>query len=265
MASRASFRGMISLGWIESSYLYGYRTASVVISRSAISNTNTPFHLSAKQYFRKYTSAKVLDETYHQRQGFGIVAAVSKDGVIGLNGKLPWSIPRDRAKFEHLTRGKVLIIGRHTLDEDPSWNHIAHAHTCIVVSRTANQSNFTRNTNVKVARSFDEALVLANDLSAKIKDKDRYYATLDQSGNDDGIFCWVGGGEKIYEEALHHPCASVLHLTNVDISIEDSLYEGSNQDRVSRFPDRNTWIHQYRKVSSYVDGVCTFCVYKKDS
>lgn len=38
--------------------------------------------------------------------------------MIGLNGKVPWSIPPDSARFQRLTRGHAVIMGRHTWQQD---------------------------------------------------------------------------------------------------------------------------------------------------
>lgn len=45
-----------------------------------------------------------------------IVAAMSQNRVIGLNNKLPWSIPEELAHFKQLTMGKPMIMGRKTFD-----------------------------------------------------------------------------------------------------------------------------------------------------
>lgn len=45
-----------------------------------------------------------------------IVAAMSKNRVIGLNNKLPWYIPEELQHFKHLTMGKPMIMGRKTFD-----------------------------------------------------------------------------------------------------------------------------------------------------
>ena len=45
-----------------------------------------------------------------------IVAAVSRNGVIGANGGMPWRIPEDLRRFRKLTMGGVVIMGRRTFD-----------------------------------------------------------------------------------------------------------------------------------------------------
>ncbi|KAL7576652.1 hypothetical protein ACA910_005585 [Epithemia clementina (nom. ined.)] len=67
---------------------------------------------------------------------FGIVAAMSNNRIIGVNGGLPWNVPSDRQFFVQLTRKKLLIVGRHTFYERPNLSHISHARATIVVSQT---------------------------------------------------------------------------------------------------------------------------------
>ena len=43
-----------------------------------------------------------------------LVAAVARNGGIGLRNRLPWRLPSDLARFRALTMGKPVIIGRKT-------------------------------------------------------------------------------------------------------------------------------------------------------
>jgi dihydrofolate reductase len=44
----------------------------------------------------------------------GILVAVSPEGVIGLDGKIPWCHPGDQRRFKRLTLGTTVIMGRVT-------------------------------------------------------------------------------------------------------------------------------------------------------
>lgn len=46
-----------------------------------------------------------------------LMVAIARNGAIGLEGDLPWSYPEDREWFEEMTRGHVLIMGKHTYEE----------------------------------------------------------------------------------------------------------------------------------------------------
>ena len=47
----------------------------------------------------------------------GMIYAVSPEGVIGLAGQIPWEHPGDVRRFQRMTRGTVVIMGRATFAE----------------------------------------------------------------------------------------------------------------------------------------------------
>ena len=48
-----------------------------------------------------------------------IIAAVSENGVIGKDGKIPWHLPVDLKRFKKLTSGYPVIMGRKTYESLP--------------------------------------------------------------------------------------------------------------------------------------------------
>ncbi len=60
------------------------------------------------------------------------IAAMSVNGVIGVNNKLPWHIPEDLKHFKRLTKDKTMIMGRKTYDSLPD---VVKQRECVVVSR----------------------------------------------------------------------------------------------------------------------------------
>jgi dihydrofolate reductase len=53
------------------------------------------------------------------RPRIAFVVAVSKNGVIGLKGRLPWRLSSDLRSFKTITMGKPLIMGRKTWESLP--------------------------------------------------------------------------------------------------------------------------------------------------
>ena len=45
-----------------------------------------------------------------------MIAAMDRNGVIGIDGKIPWHLPADLLRFRELTMGKPVIMGRETLE-----------------------------------------------------------------------------------------------------------------------------------------------------
>jgi dihydrofolate reductase len=48
------------------------------------------------------------------------IAAVSLDGVIGINKKIPWNIPEDFKHFKNTTMGNIIIMGYNTFETFPA-------------------------------------------------------------------------------------------------------------------------------------------------
>ncbi|WP_207455680.1 dihydrofolate reductase [Azospirillum sp. SYSU D00513] len=48
-----------------------------------------------------------------------LVVAAARNGVIGREGTLPWSLPGDLKRFKELTMGKPMLMGRRTWESLP--------------------------------------------------------------------------------------------------------------------------------------------------
>lgn len=121
-----------------------------------------------------------------------IVAAVARNGVIGVDGGLPWRLPDDLRRFKELTLGHVLVMGRKTYE---SIGRPLPARTTVVITSNADWRAASR--EVLVADSLPAALERASTI-------------------DDEVF--VVGGGRVYAEAL--PVADRLELTLVDAAPE---------------------------------------------
>ena len=121
-----------------------------------------------------------------------IIAAVSQNGVIGLNNKLPWSFDYkgDLKRFKELTINKTIVMGRNTYESIgkplPNRRNIVITH-----SKIENMEYFT---------SIPEALDTC--------DGDVYFI----------------GGAQIYKEAFKY--ANVIDITNIPdiINDKDAIY-----------------------------------------
>jgi dihydrofolate reductase len=175
-------------------------------------------------------------DTFLPIDRFGIVAAMSKNRVIGCNGTLPWMITKDRNAFKCLTKDSVLIIGRRTLEEDLSGQHISHAAATVVLSRTLEAS--IEAYKLRLARSFPEALYIAK----LVVDE------MNLSVPTGSLVCWVAGGEKVYHQALLHPNAERLYLTVIDTQIDVA-----EQRDVAKFPANYRWDNKFTAISCDYD------------
>lgn len=48
-----------------------------------------------------------------------MIVAVAENGVIGLDGKMPWRLSTDLKRFKKITMGLPIIMGRHTWESLP--------------------------------------------------------------------------------------------------------------------------------------------------
>jgi dihydrofolate reductase len=203
---------------------------------------------------------------------FGIVAAMSKNRVIGFDGKVPWSIPHDRQYFHELTKGKLIVLGKNTYHDTPNEKNISHARKCWVLSTTHGSSQMG---SARVVKSLTEAL---NEMSLDVRETHRCKELDSESKEDcnapfqasDGLECWVCGGERVYEEALNHPSAYELHLTVLDIELDTTSDLEGSMKQAARFPAKYRWDKYFTEVSRRFvpgesDGVpdCTYYVYRR--
>jgi dihydrofolate reductase len=119
-----------------------------------------------------------------------LVLAMAENGVIGMNGALPWRIPEDMRHFKALTMGKPCIMGRKTWDSLPKKPLPGRAN--IVVTRDRN----FRGDGAVVAHSLDDALAHAK--------------------NAEEIA--IIGGAEIYAAVL--PRANRIYLTEVHAAFD---------------------------------------------
>ena len=147
-----------------------------------------------------------------------ILAAVARNGVIGVDGGLPWHLPDELALFKELTLGHVLVMGRRTYE---AVGRPLPGRTTVVVTRQPDWEAEAE--GVLRAESVEQALAMANEI-------------------DDEVF--VAGGAQVYAEAL--PVADRLALTLVEAEPEgDTLFpdvDWSQWREVGR-RDGQGWTH----------------------
>lgn len=126
-----------------------------------------------------------------------LVAAMSKNRVIGRDGGLPWhKLKTDMDHFKQITLGGAVIMGRTTYESLPEKVRPLPDRLNIVLTR--GDAEFPGAT---VAHDLDEAFAIAD-----AEERTAY----------------VIGGGQIYEQAL--PMMDVLHLTVVDTEALGDTY-----------------------------------------
>ncbi|WP_192034827.1 dihydrofolate reductase [Halomonas sp. YLGW01] len=128
-----------------------------------------------------------------------MIAAMSRNRVIGVDNQLPWYLPEDLKFFKAMTQGKPLVMGRKTFE---SIGRPLPGRRNIVITRDVSFAH----PGVSVCHDLASALDLA-----------------DQQAIIDGVEeIMVMGGAQIYAQAMAH--ASRLYLTEVDITLEGDAF-----------------------------------------
>ncbi|KXK11954.1 MAG: Dihydrofolate reductase type 3 [Microgenomates bacterium OLB23] len=121
-----------------------------------------------------------------------IIAAHDKNRGIGRNNDLPWHLSQDLQHFKRTTLGKPVLMGRNTYDSILAriGKPLPHRLNIVITSQPL-QINFSE---VKTARSIDEAMAIAINLNAEE--------------------LFVIGGAQLYKATL--PIAEKLYITEID-------------------------------------------------
>lgn len=126
-----------------------------------------------------------------------IITAVDRNWAIGNKNDLLIRIPNDHKHFREETTGKVVVLGRKTLETFPQGLPLKNR-TNIILS--SNPDYHVK--DAVVVHSMDE---LMEELKA-YRDEDVY----------------VIGGESVYRQLL--PCCNVAHITKIDHAYEADAY-----------------------------------------
>ncbi|MCI7323535.1 MAG: dihydrofolate reductase [Lachnospiraceae bacterium] len=126
-----------------------------------------------------------------------LIAAVDNNWAIGKNNNLLVRIPMDQKFFRETTTGKVVVMGRKTLESFPGGRPLK-MRTNIVL---------THNPNYKV----DNAIV--------VHSMDELHEELKKYNSED---IYVIGGEKVYEQLLDE--CDVAHITKIHFSYDADAY-----------------------------------------
>jgi dihydrofolate reductase len=120
------------------------------------------------------------------------IAAISTNGVIGQDNRLPWRIPEDVARYKQLTMGKTIIMGRKTWESIPEKYRPLPGRKNVVITRNA---SYQVPEGVEIFHTLEEA--------------------LHAHAGDEVI---INGGAEIYAQAM--PVVNRLEITEVHQTIE---------------------------------------------
>ena len=154
-----------------------------------------------------------------------MIVAIGENGVIGVDGGLPWHIPGDLKLFKQTTMGKPLIMGRKTWE---SLGRPLPGRPHVVITRDQKYSA----AGAHVAHDLDQALFIAHNMALALEEKE----------------IMVIGGAEIYRLAIVK--AERLYLTEVALSPRGDAF----------FPDFDVdqWQEKSRTVYPSSDGKASY-------
>ena len=126
-----------------------------------------------------------------------LIVAVDKNWAIGKGNKLLVSIPQDMKFFRETTMGKVVVMGRKTLESFPGGQPLKKRVNIVLTK--------DQNYDVKDA-------IVVHSVEELLDELKKY--------NEEDIY--VIGGESIYRQLL--PYCKLAHVTKIDHAYEADTY-----------------------------------------
>lgn len=142
------------------------------------------------------------------------VWAQAENGVIGLDGKMPWHLPNDLKHFKNVTLNQTVVMGRKTYQDLPIKPFPQREN--IILTR---QEDYQLDDDVLIMNSKEEVLAY---------------------GKDQGKNLYIIGGGEIFK----------LFKDEVDILYQTVIYESIEGD--TKFPEIE-WDEFKQLESEYVD------------
>ncbi len=161
-----------------------------------------------------------------------LIAAVDNNWAIGKNNQLLVSIPADMKFFRATTTGKVVVMGRKTLESFPNGQPLK------------NRTN----------------IVLTHDRTYRVKDAVVVYS-MDELREElkkyDSEDIYVIGGESIYRQLVDE--CDVAHITKIDFAYDADAY-------FPNLDEKDEWeITADSEEQTYFNLIYHFLKYEKKS
>lgn len=149
-----------------------------------------------------------------------LIVAVDKNWSIGNQGQLLVSIPEDKRLFREETLGKVIVMGRKTLESLPGKQPL-YGRVNIVL---------TKNPDYKV-----KGAIVCHSLEQVMEELEKYEKSD----------CFIIGGQSMYEQFL--PLCNIAHVTYIDyLYSADTHFPNLDKDsewEMTRESDEQTYFN----------------------
>lgn len=144
------------------------------------------------------------EERYQEEKEMNLIVAVDQNWAIGKDNKLLVSIPADMKMFREETSGKVVVLGRKTLETFPNGLPLKNR-TNIVITKNPD---------------FDgKGAIVVHSIEETLEEVKKYPS--------EDVYCI--GGDSIYKQML--PYCDTAHVTRIDFAYEaDSYFPNLDED-----------------------------------
>lgn len=147
-----------------------------------------------------------------------IVAAVARNGIIGIENRLPWHLPEDLAFFKQTTLGSPVLMGRKTYE---SINRPLPGRLNVVLSSNASWTPAPNKDGT--ARSvIAYPGLLPDGGSTQIATATQLPSVLQWLHGFEQVF--LIGGSNLYQQALEQNLVDELILTEIHQAFEGDAY-----------------------------------------
>lgn len=168
-----------------------------------------------------------------------VIAAINHERVIGVDGAIPWHVPKDLQFYKQVTTGNVVIVGRKTFESLPP-QALRNRHY-VVVTRQQNPISVKLGMKVSVVNDFNAAVIKAIELCYEGK----------------GRNVVIAGGGTIYGEAEKCGLVDEVFLTRVstpDARLDLKALEQSGSEITTVVMSTASPCNCEYHEESYIDG-----------
>lgn len=171
------------------------------------------------------------------RTDMNLIVAVDKNWAIGRNNKLLVSIPDDKKFFRQTTTGKIVVMGRKTLESFPNGKPLKN--------------------RVNIVLTKDKTYTV--DGAVVVHDLDELHEELKKYNSED---IYVIGGESIYRQLVDE--CDVAHITKIDYAYEADTWFPNLDERPEwqitadseeqTYFDLEYYFYKYERMSDGAEG-----------
>lgn len=181
-----------------------------------------------------------------------MIAARSKDNIIGIDGELPWYIPEDFIWFKERTTGYPIIMGSKTFKEigkplQGRINIILTRDKIKLLKDNPNLEEYLTNDLTIDNLTYNELYIVESDLELFNLLKDLKL-----------VECFIIGGSNLYNQFID--ITDTFYLTEVNINLEQ--VSGEKVKFEYNF-NETEWYLNYRQTIMANIGTVAFEIYKR--